>query len=63
MAPRLRDALRTALATYANAYYRDNTAPDPTTIARLMQTAVDRTMGRGGVRLLLANVIYQRRAV
>src|SRR5690349_3833390 len=27
-APRLRDALRTALATYASTYYRDRTAPD-----------------------------------
>jgi hypothetical protein len=61
MAPRLRDALRTALSAYANAYYRDNTAPDPETIARLMQTAVDRTLGRAGARLLLSNVIFQRR--
>ncbi|MBL8548786.1 MAG: hypothetical protein JNJ73_02285 [Hyphomonadaceae bacterium] len=60
--PRLRDALRTALATYANTYYRDQTAPDPTTIARLMQAAVDRTLGAPGARLLLANVVYQHRA-
>ncbi|MBI1187874.1 MAG: Tat pathway signal protein [Alphaproteobacteria bacterium] len=57
--PRLRDALRTALSTYANTYYRSNTAPDPTTIARLMQTAVNRTLGGGGARLLLSNIVFQ----
>jgi hypothetical protein len=63
LGPRLRDGLRTALSTYANTYYRDNTAPDPATIARLMQSAVDRTLGRSGARLLLANVIYQHRTL
>lgn len=60
-APRLRDALRTALATYASTYYRDRTAPDPAVLARLMQQAVDRTLGVQGARVLLANIIYQRR--
>ena len=60
-APRLRDALRTALATYATTYYRDRTAPDPATMTRLMQTAVDRTLGAAGARVLLTNIIYQRR--
>lgn len=60
-APRLRDALRTALATYASTYYRDRTAPDPAQLTRLMQTAVDRTMGASGARVLLANIIYQQR--
>lgn len=59
--PRLRDALRTALATYASTYYRDRTAPDPETLSRLMQTAVDRTMGAPGARVLLTNILYQRR--
>jgi flagellar basal body-associated protein FliL len=58
--PRLRDALRTALSTYAGAYYRDRTAPDPTTLARLMQSAVDRTLGATGARVLFTNIIYQR---
>jgi hypothetical protein len=58
--PRLRDALRTALATYCSTYYRDRTAPDPTTLARLMQQAVDRTLGGAGARVLLTNIIYQR---
>lgn len=60
-APRLRDGLRTALATYASTYYRDRTAPDPATLTRIMQQAVDRTLGAPGARVLLVNVIYQRR--
>ena len=60
-APLLRDALRTALSTYASTYYRDHTAPDPTIMTRLLQTAVDRTLGAPGARVLLANVLYQRR--
>lgn len=61
LAPRMRDALRTALSTYANTYYRANTAPDPAMMARLLQQAVDRTLGGPGARLLLSNVIYQNR--
>lgn len=61
LGPRLRDALRTALSTYANTYYRDGAAPDPVVLTRLMQAAVDRTLGRAGARLLLANLIYQPR--
>lgn len=60
--PRLRDSLRTALATYASTYYRDRAAPDPVQLTRLMQQAVDRTLGATGARVLLANVIYQRRS-
>jgi flagellar basal body-associated protein FliL len=60
--PRLRDALRTALATYATTYYRDRTAPDPAQLTRLMQTAVDRTLGASGAQVLLVNIIYQRRS-
>ncbi len=60
-APRLRDALRSAVATYASVYYRDRTAPDPTQITRLMQQAVDRTLGASGAQVLLVNIIYQRR--
>ena len=61
--PRLHDALRTALSTYANIYYRDRTVPDPTTITRLLQQAVDRTLGQPGARVLLSNIIYQRRGL
>jgi hypothetical protein len=59
--PRVRDALRTALATYATTYYRDRTAPDPAILTRLMQQAIDRTLGAPGARVLLVNIIYQRR--
>jgi hypothetical protein len=58
--PRLRDALRTALATYAQTYYRDRTRPDPTQLTRLLQQSVDRTLGASGARVLLVNIIYQR---
>lgn len=58
--PRLRDALRTALATYASTFYRDRTAPDPEVLTRLLQQAVDRTLGVPGARVLLVNIIYQR---
>lgn len=60
-APRLRDALRTALSTYAGTHYRQHTAPDPNQLARLMQQAVDRTLGAPGARVLMANIIYQQR--
>jgi hypothetical protein len=59
--PRMRDALRTALATYASTYYRDRTPPDPTTLTRIMQQTVDRQLGATGARVLLVNIIYQRR--
>jgi hypothetical protein len=58
--PRVRDALRTALATYATTYYRDRTAPDPATLKRLLQQATDRTLGQTGAQVLLVNIIYQR---
>ena len=60
-APRVRDALRTALALYASTYYRDRTAPDPAQLARLLQSAVDRTLGAPGARVQLTNILYQRR--
>lgn len=60
-APRLRDALRTALATYSSTYYRDRTAPSPAELTRLLQQSVDRTLGGAGARVLLVNIIYQRR--
>jgi flagellar basal body-associated protein FliL len=59
--PRIRDALRTALTTYANTYYRIHTAPDPATITRLLQQAVDQTLGAQGGRVLLVNIMFQRR--
>lgn len=59
-APRLRDALRTALASYSSVYYRVHTAPNPTELTRQMQMSVDRVLGAQGARVLLANIIYQR---
>jgi hypothetical protein len=59
--PRLVDALRTALASFANTYYRDQTLPDLNTLTRLLQTSVDRTLGRPGARVLLTNLLYQAR--
>lgn len=59
-APRLRDAIRTALANYSSVYYRVRTAPSPTELTRQMQAAVDRVLGAPGARVLLANIIYQR---
>lgn len=59
--PRLRDGLRTALAVYASTYYRDRTAPDPAQLTRLMQQSIDQTLGAPGARVLLVNIIYQRR--
>lgn len=59
--PRIRDALRTALATYSSTYYRDRTAPDPAALTRLLQLSVDRVLGAEGARVLLVNIIYQRR--
>jgi len=59
-APRIRDALRTALANYSSVYYRAHTAPNPTELTRQMQMAVDRVLGAEGARVLLANIIYQR---
>jgi flagellar basal body-associated protein FliL len=59
-APRIRDALRTALANYSSVYYRVHTAPDPTELTRQMQIAIDRVLGAPGAQVLLANIIYQR---
>ena len=60
-APRIRDGLRTALATYSSTYYRDRTAPDPAALTRLLQNSVDHVLGAQGARVLLVNIIYQRR--
>lgn len=59
-APRVRDALRTAVANYSSIFYRVHTAPSPTELTRQMQEAVDRVLGAPGARVLLTNIIYQR---
>lgn len=60
MGPRVRDTLRTALAEYANTHYRPGAAPDPDTIARMLQLAINRETGSQGAKVLLANVMMQR---
>lgn len=59
--PRLSDALRQSLSTYASTYYRANTAPDIATMKRLMQASVDRALGGPGAQVLFSGVIFQRR--
>lgn len=61
MSPRVRDALRSALAEYANTHYRPGAAPDPDTIARMMQFSINREVGQAGAKVLLANVMVQGR--
>lgn len=61
MLPRLRDAMRASLAEYAFSRHRPNTVPDADLIARMLQTAVDRTLGASGAQVLLANVLVQDR--
>ena len=60
MAPRVRDALRSALADYANTHYRPGAAPDPDTIARMLQFSINRETGGQGAKVVLANVMVQR---
>jgi len=60
MSPRVRDALRSALGEYANTHYRPGAAPDPDTIGRMMQFAIDRELGQAGAKVLLANVMVQQ---
>jgi hypothetical protein len=57
MQPRLQDALRSAAADYAMSYVRPGAAPDPTRIAVMAQTYVDRAMGGAGVKVLISNVM------
>jgi flagellar basal body-associated protein FliL len=59
--PRLRAALRDALAEYASVHYRPGRAPDPDQLARLLQAAVDRTLAGPGAKLYLVNVLVQLR--
>lgn len=61
MQPRVRDALRSALAEFALTRYRRGTAPDADAIKRLFQAAIDRTLGQTGATVVLANVLVQSR--
>jgi len=59
MGPKLRDALRTALADYTYRHYRVNSSPDAEKLAQLMQAAADQALGQPGAKLLLASVMIQ----
>lgn len=58
--PRLTDAMRSALADYTYARFRAGGAPDPDRIEIMLQQAADRTLGGGGAKVLLSNVMVQR---
>jgi flagellar basal body-associated protein FliL len=59
MLPRLRDAMRTAVAEFTATRYRPATAPDADALQRMMQTGVDRTVGQQGVKVLFASLMVQ----
>jgi flagellar basal body-associated protein FliL len=59
MQPRITDALRAALADYTNTRFHAGAAPDADMIARTLQAAADKTLGRPGAKLLLSNVMVQ----
>lgn len=59
LGPRLRDAMRQALSTYASVHLRPGSPPDADQISRMMQLAVDRTLGQTGARLLLTDLMLQ----
>ncbi|MFZ4120298.1 MAG: hypothetical protein ACOYKM_01430 [Caulobacterales bacterium] len=58
--PRLRDAMRQALATYASVHLRPGAPPDADQLARMMQQSVDRSLGQAGARLLITDLILQQ---
>lgn len=59
MIPRVRDALRTAVADYTYAHYRNGATPSAEVLARKMQESTDKLLGRGGAQLLLASIMIQ----
>lgn len=59
MGPKLRDAVRTALADYAYRHYRVKSSPDADKLAMLLQAAADRALGQPGAKLLLSSVMIQ----
>lgn len=61
MMPRVRDALRVALAEYASTFHRDGAAPDADQLVRLMQRGIDSALGQTGAKVLLANLMVQLR--
>lgn len=61
MRPRLMDAMRATVADFALTRVRPGSPPDPDQLSALAQTAMDRTMGQGGVRVLITNVMITER--
>ncbi len=59
MIPRVRDALRTAVADYTYVNYRNGTLPNAEVLAGKMQASTDKVLGRSGAQLLLASMMIQ----
>ncbi len=55
--PRVVDALRRAVAAYANGPYRNGAPPNLDVLRARMQRALDRQIGEGNATVLLASVI------
>lgn len=61
MRPRLMDSMRATVADYALTRVRPGAPPDPDQLSALAQTAMDRTMGGPGVKVLITNVMITER--
>lgn len=58
--PRVQDALRAAVADFAQTRYRPGAAPNVAVMGQVMQAAVDKVLGQpGGAKLLLVSVMVQ----
>jgi len=58
--PRLQDALRAAVADFAQTRYRAGASPNVEVMSGVMQAAVDKVLGKpGGAKLLLVSVMVQ----
>ena len=55
--PRLMDAMRQSLMSYANGPYKAGTAPNLDMLSARMQRAIDRQIGAGNATVVLASVI------
>ena len=59
MIPRIRDALRTAVADYTYLHYRNGAPPNAEVLTRKMQESTDKVLGQSGAQLLLASMMIQ----
>ncbi|MBY0448926.1 MAG: hypothetical protein K2P95_09570 [Hyphomonadaceae bacterium] len=58
--PRVQDALRAAVADFAQTRYRAGASPNVEVMSGVMQAAVDKVVGKpGGAKLLLVSVMVQ----